>query len=549
MSTTSDAAQLRTLAIDAIRVDDTLNPRSAGDADKLAELTESIRQHGVLQPILVAPANEEGTYVVIAGHRRLAAARAAGLSELPAVVREQQGGALELAVVENVQRANLNPIEEARAFERVLRDGGLSQKRLAELLNVSPALVAERLRLLRLPDDVQEAIASGAIPTRLGKHLEPIAKVSGEIASACAALVVAGVAKPHQLEEEPARVVDQIPRVEWQDGRPCALRVQSWGRYSLDDLPIPVEEIAADIRERAAKLEGGFWFSFSEEDADAARAYGCLLEFRHDRHFRTQFICDPAFIQDRLRLKLDRAEERAAERARWEAERASGRTDGAAEDADEAEADAKEKRREEHRARGEAKREARKANLELGRELAVEYGSAPFTKEAARLLALLVLDANKELAGRGLRYCLEDWQQVERRELKNGSFREKVTYLERWEAQEKLEGWIARPRTPEEILGRLLQALIAAGCADQEAVAQASRVYHELPGTYGSGPSREIPAIVEKLAKKVLPPRLAEQARRRREERERYEVFGKAKDQGDVEDDVDGHRDEEGGRE
>ena len=420
--TTSDAAQLRTLAIDAIRVDDTLNPRSAGDAGKLAELTESIRQHGVLQPILVTPTAEDDAYTVIAGHRRLEAARRAGLAEVPAVVRETDGHALELAVIENLQRENLSPIEEARACERALKTRRLSKTRLAELLSISPALVSDRLRLLRLPADVQEAIGKREIPLALAKPLEAIAKVSGEDASGCAALVLRRVCKPHDLEEQPERVVDAFDRVEWQDTPPFAVRVSRWSRMSLDDLPLPADQIPADIRERAERLDGGFRFSLGDGDADAARAYGCLLEFKSDRYFRTQFITDPAFLADRLRLHLDAAEERQAEQGRWEAERQKRQSerqdnagDGGSDD------DPKEARQAEHRAREEAKREARIANLELGRKLIVEYGSPKLRKGVARLLALLGLDAHEDPAGRGLRYCFDDWQTVERKELKNGS--------------------------------------------------------------------------------------------------------------------------------
>ena len=128
----------------------------------------------------------------------------------------------------------------------------------------------------------------------------------------------------------------------------------------------------------------------------------------------------------------------------------------------------------------------------------------------ARLLALLVLDREPEkLAGRGLRYAREDWQVTETVE-RRGSQVEKRRYPEGFEAAEQLYAWIGRARSAEQILGRLLQALIAAHAADQDALAQSSRVYWQLPGGYGEGPSSDIPGLLDRFAKPVLPRRLAQ---------------------------------------
>ncbi len=114
----------------------------------------------------------------------------------------------------------------------------------------------------------------------------------------------------------------------------------------------------------------------------------------------------------------------------------------------------------------------------------------------------------EKLAGRGLRYVREDWQIVEQVE-QRGKAVEKRRYPEAFEAAEQLYAQIGRARTPEQVIGRLLQALVAAHAADEEALPQSKRVYWETPGSYDDGPSSEIPALLERLAKPVLPRHLA----------------------------------------
>lgn len=146
-------------------------PRNRFDDDETAELAASIALHGVIQPIVVRAA-ADGGYELIAGERRLRAARIAGLSHIPAVVRETAvGESLELALVENVQRADLNAIEEATAYRELIDRFGLSHEGVAHKVGKSRVAVSNALRLLDLAPETREAIADGRISEGHGRAL------------------------------------------------------------------------------------------------------------------------------------------------------------------------------------------------------------------------------------------------------------------------------------------------------------------------------------------------------------------------------------------
>ena len=140
-------------------------PRSQFDEQGLDELTRSIEENGIIQPLIVTPSND-GSYELIAGERRLRAAKRAGLDQVPVVVREDvsEDDLLELAVIENVQRKDLNPVEEAEAYEKLIEKFGYTQEQAAKRVGKSRSSVANLLRLLQLPgfakDDLQGGVLS-----------------------------------------------------------------------------------------------------------------------------------------------------------------------------------------------------------------------------------------------------------------------------------------------------------------------------------------------------------------------------------------------------
>jgi ParB family chromosome partitioning protein len=139
-------------------------PRVHFDPEKLQELSDSIREHGVIQPLIVSPASD-GQYTLIAGERRLEASRKAGLKKVPVVIRQASDQQmLEWALIENVQRADLNPLEEAEAYQHLNTDFGLSHEEIARRVGKSRSAVTNTLRLLGLKaPDVRQALVDGTI--------------------------------------------------------------------------------------------------------------------------------------------------------------------------------------------------------------------------------------------------------------------------------------------------------------------------------------------------------------------------------------------------
>ena len=139
-------------------------PRTRLDPTELEELANSIREHGVIQPLVVAQSAYPGQYTLIAGERRLEAARLAGLPTIPALIREATDQQLlELALVENLQRADLGPLETAHAYKHLAEDFGLSHEEIAAKVGKKRVTVTNTLRLLKLPARLLDALASGEI--------------------------------------------------------------------------------------------------------------------------------------------------------------------------------------------------------------------------------------------------------------------------------------------------------------------------------------------------------------------------------------------------
>jgi ParB family chromosome partitioning protein len=196
-----------TVPIDRIR-HNPFQPRLSADVSALESLAESIRAHGVLQPIVVI-ATVDG-YQLIAGERRLRAAQMAGLERIPAVVRDaSEQDQLELALVENLQRTDLNAIEEAHAYQRLIDEFGLDQEGVARQVGKARSSVANTLRLLDLAEPVQAALAAGQISEGHARAIAGLPERAGQVTVVEA--VISGGLSVRQTEELVRRLKDLQP--------------------------------------------------------------------------------------------------------------------------------------------------------------------------------------------------------------------------------------------------------------------------------------------------------------------------------------------------
>jgi ParB family transcriptional regulator, chromosome partitioning protein len=177
-------ADVRTLPVDRLRPN-RFQPRRDFEPEALAELAASIRSQGVVQPIVVKP-EAGGVYTIVAGERRWRAAQQAGLEQVPVVVHEVRDDRhlLELALVENLQRSDLNPIEEALAFQSLQNELGLSQDDIASRVGKGRPTISNSLRLLNLPPSIQEMMRTGRLTAGQAKPLLALGKAAQQVALA-----------------------------------------------------------------------------------------------------------------------------------------------------------------------------------------------------------------------------------------------------------------------------------------------------------------------------------------------------------------------------
>ena len=244
-------------------------PRFRLDDQGIEELAASIREHGILQPILVRP--WEGKYQLIAGERRLAAAQRAGLLKIPAVVRAvPEERLLELALIENIQREQLNPIEEAQAYQQLLDTLKTTQEQLAGRLGKERSTVANAIRLLKLPQSIKQLIAEGKLSAGHARALLASEAPAQEMAKAASLIVQQGWSVRDAERWAKRRAAPQR-----------ALRPQDPDEAAAADrlkilLGTKVEIVTKDSRKGAGQIRIHF---FSQEDL--VRIYSILIEKRH----------------------------------------------------------------------------------------------------------------------------------------------------------------------------------------------------------------------------------------------------------------------------
>ncbi|MET3790929.1 ParB/RepB/Spo0J family partition protein [Aquamicrobium terrae] len=204
------------------------NPRRHFGEAELTDLAQSIREHGIVQPVVVRPSPlQQGRYEIIAGERRWRAAQRAGLAEIPVIVRDvSDRTALELAIIENVQRADLNPIEEALGYEQLIEEHSYSQADLGQVIGKSRSHVANTLRLLKLPDVIRDLVVDGSLSAGHARTL-----VTAEDPVGLARRII-----DEGLSVRQAEVLAQAPAAPVRDGRSSAPAEKDADTIALEKL-------------------------------------------------------------------------------------------------------------------------------------------------------------------------------------------------------------------------------------------------------------------------------------------------------------------------
>ncbi|HVX32601.1 MAG TPA: ParB/RepB/Spo0J family partition protein [Solirubrobacterales bacterium] len=547
----NELGELRIVKREEIVVDPSKNPRGeVVTADSVKELATSIRELGLVKPLLCTQ-GEKGLELV-AGYRRSKACEVAEEEYVPVYVRAGGEDRDSEALAENMYTEALTEIAEARAIKRIMTRRGLSQKAFAERFGKSRTFVAERMRMLRLPEAVQEIYARGGLGVSVVPQLEAIAKVSPPAASWVAEFAASEEEAERLLRSVPVRVLQLLERrlrgerdeagTEEDGARrpapgdPVVFQIGSYTRIEVAELAIAAER-RAELALRVAMLRGRAVddeevpdqavVELGGHDVDALRALGVLLEYESDDGYhKTAFCFDSEALADRVELAIAEAEAMAATAREEEERRARESLESTGEEpgegADPAELAAR-KKREDHESDLKEAREkvatARRLNLDLGRRLLKRRArkrSQKRRRELIRGLALHVVASEEHLGGLGARLVYEAWQTIEQKTLKGGGpGREKVTHLDPGEANERLHEQLVAARDEDEILDVIGDALVSATYASEEELPMSRRVsgYHGSL-RHGRGAIRR---AIDEEAKGGLPPELAEALRRSQE--------------------------------
>jgi ParB/RepB/Spo0J family partition protein len=502
-----------TIAIELIAEIEGIDPRKMQDQDELNQLAESIKEHGILQPVLLqelTKAPKGKTHGIVAGRRRLAAAKIAGLTEIPYHELEIEADARAAALVENVQRQDLSPLEEAEAVHALQEAmGDPSTAVVGKRLGRSDDWVQRRLNLLRLPAKARTAVAEGKVGLHGAIQLGRIAGALPNTVDVISDAIENGEIDRHEIETGRAfaETVGWAVEVTHDAG---AEEPDVVVRVGHQQLASRLDWIPDDLREQVSALPGGYgWLLFGQQDADAARAFGCLLELDG-----AAFITDREFLIDRVRLW---AEEQAKKAKRnLGQQQSTGGTAGGGEDDEQSKIDAKEARRQQREREQDERAQAMIRNAEIGRTTAEALKKPKVTVDVARVIAEWARKGlGAGLAARGLRYV--DDRLVEIEEQKNG--KQKRIYAGSTDSEALLDEQLERAATVEEVFGVLLRAATLAATIDQGVVAQSNQI-----GFYGGYEFESQILPIARKAKALPKSMLDELAAKERADRERREI-------------------------
>lgn len=513
MSTTEASAppvgEVATLPTSKIQVHE--NPRKSVNDEAQAALVESIGLHGVITPITVRRSDDGEGWSLIAGQRRLLAALTNGFEDIPAIVLEGVDADREqaIAMIENLHREPLKPMEEAAAFKQATAT--MSEAQIAAAYSVSEQLVRDRIGLLDIPESLHEFIDNGSIPLNSTRVLATVTRHSRPLGEALAAAMLKGTVSIGGLQNSPSHAIQAAVRnwnVEHPDDQLLAFNVTE-REIHVDKVGWTEEQQASAYDIAQVVIDSYDWSPFlNETDVDAARSFGCLLEVQSSDGVDAAFITDPAWLFEYGVPAL----ERKADKVRKLIERDRARSGSARpkkkSEMNETELAAyTEKREEEKREKDEAITD----NEKLGVNLMSKF-SPKLDKRSMLVLALVIGEQCSDTIGRGCRYTVGELRTVV--EKKSGGAR--VEYASAPDAYAWWLKRLKRLKTPEEILHHVLFGLASSEFVDEKAVAQSNRVYASPVGHISDG---EVGKLLLAISRASVPARMKERAEKREEQR------------------------------
>jgi ParB family transcriptional regulator, chromosome partitioning protein len=481
---------LRYLPVEQIRPGD--NPRRKFTESALDQLSTSTVRMGTLQNVLVQEVGEE-EFVLVVGERRWRAARRAGRPRVPAMVlgtgeEIDEPTRLMMAYAENAVRENLTPLEEAMLLAGLISRLGYSLEGAAEQIGMTRELAEARMALLKLPERVREHLADGKLNLRNAATLAPIAAKAPGVAAALAERVASGAQSQSALDGDPAAALRRLADEERAPERAFLIPFGPHDTVNLDEVTarigaaaaeglvaeaqVPdVEEALKAIDESLASVPAELRTAhISDADADRARAFEALIEYREGAYRRSGVLIDAAFAADWARGAAAELAESGGEIERGEpVEMPAEREDPKV---------ARERRKEEA-LRGKS------ANGHLDRELTNRFDyQSEVSLDQARVIAVLFLEfLGREIAG-GHRVVREAWLKRDFRPGRGGS-----RMVEEYPSVDEITGlleaeWRKATSGPA-LIGRIFAACVSAVFADQSVLGAAARPNLELPYTLG----------------------------------------------------------------
>jgi len=462
--------------ISKIDVDPKSNVRSHMDEEKLKGLTSTIEVLGVMEAVTVRP-KAGGRFDLIAGERRFTAAKRAGLKKVPVTLGKDDGRDCLRKLIENLQREDLNPIDTARGYLMVKGEMNLkTNKELAEYTGEDAGSIGAYLRLLTLPEGVQDYIAQGVVPVEAERLLRDIAKVSPRIAECICELAKREKYTSRYFTENFGEVFAKVATQKFKD-KPTMIPVRG---PVVSDM-IEGKKARAELADRINAFES-HWrqgpdpaVPLIESDVDAARALGCLVEHTTQRNgcaTVTAFITDETVAADLALQAVERAEKHAAEVAEKAAENNAQELELKKDQRKSAREEAKERK-----GVAEFFNEALSGKLFKFRDT----GNREQRRKAAlSAIALMLTDDNPTLAS-GLRLVLPSLQKVDVKTLKNGKKKTTITYADKAQCTEELLRRVDSANSIGEGIDVLLEAILAGTLVDENQVAQSKRTPWSAP--------------------------------------------------------------------